>query len=522
MSFRSHSVVVDPGRWPGETDELARLLAPVAGAAADALARVLARGPMTVEADLSSEDAEHLRTRLTTLGIPATIVPEDDDLDESGDWGLVNMPGMGGAESSVAADAVEDGRRQTMMGMNPMSDSGWGALFPDLEPDEPDEPALPPSLDDLAGDEQPAAAATKPAARAASGPPSLPKQGTPTTPARPATPRTPATTKTEAAAAPKPAAAPSPTPRPSSSDSGASRSQKSFDPTKLTGLMPAGETERAPYAPTGFDPRPEHHPPFALALSVIAPGAGQVFNGNDDDALAYGLRFFLIKPWIDSARSAYQRAEEIRTYYAPQPAEGNMGRAIRYALGWWAGVLCLAALLYWIGGATYDMAMRERAPEGPTVVEVERSFSNAEMKVLGARVAALDALQAASVDLKPEAQFSMSDTERADRLFAIGYAECSGRRYRMCEQVMRRVAELKPAFPGALRLQAWASLQLRGGDAKMPEVDAAPSLDEYELQLYRQQMANEGENVPPIPDVAEPDEPAEPPARDAVPPPSDD
>ena len=77
----------------------------------------------------------------------------------------------------------------------------------------------------------------------------------------------------------------------------------------------------------------------------------------------------------------------------------------------------------------------------------------------------------------------MSDEERAERLFRIGYPECVNRQYDMCVAAMKRVTSIRPSFRAAFRLQAWASAQ-RDSQAPrepMPDVGPVETLMEYEL-----------------------------------------
>lgn len=473
---------------------------------------------------------------------PPLSASEADDDETNG----VNIPGaLEAMEGPRATDELPRRRRSTQMGMAPADKTpteGWGALFPDLAGPPPDDEAseepearkipsldeleseaesIPPSLTPgepaerrtaeldrdgrrqrsrtvpggLGGDSvtgkpanEPAAKKTEPAA------PSLPEPGASPPEPRPV-PETPES---------HPAARNEPTPTPPSSTPTAEQveASRSFDGSQLAGILPDKE-DRPPYAPNGFDPRPEHPPQVAALLSALAPGAGQVFNGEDDKALSYGLKFWMIKPWIDAVRDAHERAEKIRTYWAPRPESGAFAGAIKYLLAFWLCVALSSTLLYWGGDKLIDAARREPEPTiGPE--QIAASLDDAETQVLNARVKGLDAVQEASLDAEPRAQYTMSDKERASRLFALGYRECRSRNYAICEAMMKRISELQNAHRPAIKLQAWASLSQRGGaDQPMPDVGEVPTLSELELRHLRQEMALQGENVPPPPEPGE-------------------
>jgi hypothetical protein len=442
-------------------------------------------------------------------------------VDENG----VQIPGaLEALEGPRATDEIPRRRKKTMRGMAPREQTdtppgGWGALFPDLvdpgpgasEPETAETPkrAAVPSLDELEGDSDsdgipPSLTATdSPERRTAElDRDEPPRRRRGTVPGGLAGGEWPGPDTADDAppSAPQTPAAPRPDSPPTSDGSAESSTPpKEFDGSHLAELLP-GDEERPPYAPTGFDPRPEHPPQVAAALSVLAPGAGQVFNGDDEEALAYGLRFWLIKPWVDAVRDAYDKGEKIRTYWAPRPEPGAFVSALKYLAAFWLCVGLSVTLLYFGGARMLELAKRE--PEkGIGPAEITTAIENAGTQVLGARVTALDAVQEASLDSEPRSQFTMSDEERAERLFALGYVECESRNFSMCEAMMKRVTELKNAHAAAIKLQAWASVSQRGADNEpMPDIGSVPTLSELELQHLRQEMALQGEDVPPPPE----------------------
>ena len=69
--------------------------------------------------------------------------------------------------------------------------------------------------------------------------------------------------------------------------------------------------------------------------------------------------------------------------------------------------------------------------------------------------------------------------------------------------MMKRVLVLRPAYPAAIKLQAWASVSMNGRKELMPDVGNIASLSELELSKIRQEMALEGEDVPAPPEPRE-------------------
>lgn len=488
MSLRTHAVIVQPDQWSGAPTDLARLLAPITGSDEGPLIEALSRGPMTIEADLSAAEARALCERLTKLGVPAEIETSKPAPVEPG-----VVPPRLTVDRARITDEIPRTRRSTMVGFKPMvtdepEDDGWGIVFPDLAKrqsapaTEVAAEAAPRSLDDLEAGSPPlrGRVATEPLrAQPAPSPPVLPPEVVraappalptprPQTPARVEKPKTPIT-------------------------------PEGFDATRLSALLPEDEVEQPPYKPTGFDARPEHHPPFALMFAILAPGAGHAFNGDDEEGVALALRFWTIAPWVRSFRQVRDKAERIRTFWAPRPPDGNGVRAFRFVFAWWLSVSLIAVVLAWGIPAVVALFDREPPVEGITASQIESAFESAETRVLSGRVKALDALEKASADLVPDAKFTMTDEERAERLFVIGYLECKRRSYSMCEAMMKRVLQLRPAYGSAIKLQAWASVSRHGRPSPMPDVGEVPTLDQLEMQKMRDELILQGEHVPPPP-----------------------
>ncbi len=58
----------------------------------------------------------------------------------------------------------------------------------------------------------------------------------------------------------------------------------------------------------------KHSPLIAALLSLLIPGAGQIYNGQAKKGIAYLLGFWLIFPWLFGIKDAYANAKEIARY----------------------------------------------------------------------------------------------------------------------------------------------------------------------------------------------------------------
>lgn len=296
--------------------------------------------------------------------------------------------------------------------------------------------------------------------------------------------------------APDPAADPEPTPpdRPREAEpeqapiqppSRGIQDQRRFEGDRLLHAFAAADESRPPYAPEGFDGRAPHSPPLAMALSILAPGAGQVYNGQEHLSLDYGARFMLVTPWVAGAKQARERAEKISTYYAPRPDEGNLLAAMRYMATWYLCVGAITVGLVWGGVVLVNQWTREPAPVHATK-DVARSIDDARIEIREARIRGLDAISEKMDEFVGSTQSTMSDEERAQRLFLQGVKDCRSKRFPMCEEAMRRVLKLDATHPKAFRLQAWASMRRGGGTDPMPDIGDVPTLQEYELEQERE------------------------------------
>lgn len=486
MSMQSFAVIVEPHRWNRSTEELARLLAPLTGVSTPVLSSLLLRGNMTVEADLTHPAAQALCSRLVGAGVPATIqgtgdrtedgmkiddieamlaamgvvdIEIDDELHTS-PLGVRPNPITQSLQRDTTTPADESGDSQVPFLAAPRSgpmgtdSGGWGHLFPDLDnaPTQPLDPEpLPPPAQ---------APITPPVAAAAHIVPKV-DLGTDVS--------TKEKTVERVRVTPIPAVGNTP-------------------PKSVESLLAnKSEEQKPPYFPTGFDDRTPHSPGIARLFSYLTPGAGQVYNGDDDLALDYTVRAWMIRPWKASADHASRRAERIAEYYLPWPQPGNVFRAIRYVATFWVIIALVATVVFFIGRAVLPLLDREPVDQ-ITEQDVQVAFDNATAKVLEARVRSLDAV-AEEIQNNEITRFTMTDEERAERLYRLAYQDCVAGRLDVCESSMRKVTALNPANRNAFRLQTWASSQRRTPDGtKMPDVGEVESLEDYELRKHKEEQ----------------------------------
>lgn len=227
-----------------------------------------------------------------------------------------------------------------------------------------------------------------------------------------------------------------------------------------------------------FDDRPEHIPALAAVLSLVAPGAGQIYNGESDKAWEVATRAILVVPWVRAVRDALERARAIRDNEAPKPPEGSFVSALKHGAVIYSALVAFGVGAYLVVQvASNQMDSGETADPDIPAVDIESVFREAELAVHGARIDAWK--RTGEKRVSDDERFTMSDEARAARLFAIGYRHCRAHDHRMCESAMRKVARLdSPYRRRAYRLQAWASVQQDPNEpnSKMPDVEISEGL----------------------------------------------
>jgi len=477
MGERQFAVRISPGRWSGDLQELASRLANVTGMSAGPIEQALNRGPMTVDADLRRDEAEQLMRRLSRASIPSDVVREGaaeevvergEPMERGGAAGLDDQ--SKGDEKSSGAHGEEGARDQS---------SGAGARLQW----ELDEPSSTEDADDGIGGE------SDEAAPEASEPPSLtslvedsgePDGGGEVDAGEHREPR-PMTEGLEGSGADSSGddgAASSGPPNDSDDKSDKKRDgPPAFDGGQLEEALTGARDDERPYEPEGYDDRPPHMPALAALLSLIAPGAGQAYNGDPNRGARIAFRALLVYPWVRAVRDAWNEAVEIREYREPYPPEGHVGKALGHVAAVWAVAAAVVAA-GWIGVETWR-ASDFRQEETSRVQQVSEAVDEAKFQVRTAKVRTWEALDRAGPGQK---DFTMEAPERAERLFRIGLEHCRARDYDMCEATMRRVISLDEQLRGrAIKLQVWANAQKNTGKEKpFPDIGVDETLRQYD------------------------------------------
>ncbi len=485
---------------------------------ASTLHKMAERGFITVESGLSHEEGTFLVARLQALQLPVELISENDlstRVDSPAIQPAPSSPTTGVPSVSLFEDmeldslvhsldfdpAVDVGNSElhaedihiTTPPKPRAEEGGWGALFPDLNisPEPPARAVQPPMTPAPAPSFTPPSS-TGNASNFGAEPASFGAEPIAPTPVTP--PPSFTSSSLGLPGATSPASSPPP-PQPMSS----------FQGGKILSAMGVSNEDEPPYKPEGFDDRPPHSPAIAKWVSILAPGAGQVYNGDEHRTLEFGLWFFLVKPWIKGVKQAHTQAEKISTHWAPMPKPGNIFRTLRYMLVWYFAVVMVCVMCVTLVQIGVSFFGRPPVPKR-SPADVSLTVKDARLEMQAARIKALDAVGEV-MDEAMAKRSEMSGQERVQRLFLRGLEDCQRGHFPLCEETMRRVNEIaNGSHRDALRLQTWAAMRRQGGSrAPMPEVSTpANSLAEYELlshQKNNQKQASDTEGTPAERDV---------------------
>lgn len=445
MARRSYSIVVDPERSAESVDELAERLGPLTRQSAGRLAEALDRGAVTLETDLQRAEAERLFRQLERRSTPVEI------RDGEGEVVEVFRPDTAAESAAPEADAEADGGADGEPGLE--FDAGDEA-----EPEAVLEfgPAGPPEADEETDRSEPSGADA--------GPEEPPKLELGLS-------ELAGDSGTESPDGAEP---------PGGVGGGSPPREEPFDAGSLDEALEGGAEQSGEIGEASFEDRPAHIPALAAVLSLLAPGAGQAYNGDDDRVWSYAMRAPLILPWIESVRRALERARSIRSGDRPKPAEGSFGRALRHVSLIWVAVAGMGLAAWIAADLVADFRSTDSAPppRKTRAERLERAIDRAAVGIHDARLSGWE--RAGHQEVEDDERYTMERGERAGRLFELGYEHCRAGEFAMCESLMQKVAKLDSKYRrSAYRLQVWANVRRRddGPNPPMPEVAPGAGAD---------------------------------------------
>jgi hypothetical protein len=214
----------------------------------------------------------------------------------------------------------------------------------------------------------------------------------------------------------------------------------------------AAELPGRPVPSAELSPRPW----LAAALGVLAPGAGQVYLGQRDDALRHAMGAPLLLPWVTGVRSAWADATRLVAGRRPMSHRPELGRALLFALAVWVLVGGLVVGSVWLyrsltrptlDGLAPALTVPRSEEPAPAALAEERPSVNGESASSSAPglVAELEARQREA---------------RARRLTLQAHGACEAEDWSVCAALAEEARRLEPRLVPAIRLYHRAALAL--------------------------------------------------------------
>lgn len=200
----------------------------------------------------------------------------------------------------------------------------------------------------------------------------------------------------------------------------------------------------------------EHIPLLAGLLSALAPGAGQLYNGDSEKAARYTWRALFVRPWLDSIRHAYRRAKKVRQT-GESPGPESLSNALYYLVKW---DLIAVSVIAFLGGILWSAGPTQAPPTSGSSAETRHRAIPVAMERFDHAIQTAKSVAANSAEASPQPRYTLDERTRARRLFARGIDVCRSANYGFCIDIMQRVAKLsgrlsKPAD----RVRIWAKLR---------------------------------------------------------------
>lgn len=395
---------------------------PLIGQPSRTLITRLERGEITIESDLSQTGADALINRLAKMGITAFAQKKqsfdelDLDMDLDFDLEAIFLP-----QETALNNAIPE-----VQPSSPTEDANpWETLFPDLETTQPDQKIQskkkPPSLGELEN------------GRMAS--PSSPPQKT-------------------------------------------GRQQPRTAESMMRDIIPT--VNRPPFYPDGFDDTYEHSPELAAIFSIMAPGAGHRYNGEDELAQSAILSGVFLLPWFRSIKKTRQSAQKIQSYHLKRPADGALNRTLVHITLFWLVIGVVTSLANFTYHQFAQHSELEKSEKKIAGSQIREAITSARLKHAEARFAGVEGVRA-HLSVEPKQGISMTPQEHIERLYAVGVQRCKARQYSQCQGIMSRVSKLKAGYRDVLVLQTWASQQ-RTSDKRIPipEISEVKTLEQID------------------------------------------
>lgn len=241
--------------------------------------------------------------------------------------------------------------------------------------------------------------------------------------------------------------------------------------TQMVRPKPRAPDAPAPLRERRFErlrpPEPEvaasaHSPVVAGLWSVLAPGAGQAYNGDLQRGITFALSGLFVIPWFYSIFDAVSRAADLRSR-GRIPRSAPWKPRVILVLGFWCGAVVLLAAGSLLVRALEDPPARSAPEEVASSVPTVRPVAQA-------RPAAT--IEEPAGDESP-AEIRAAERREVSAILEIAAVACAEARYLECRRLTEQALEIDDSSRDAQRMHAQAIAGVFAVD--MAEVVADPS-----------------------------------------------
>jgi len=198
------------------------------------------------------------------------------------------------------------------------------------------------------------------------------------------------------------------------------------------------------------------HPVVAALLSMVAPGAGQIYNDEHARAVSFALGGPFVVPWVMSVIDAVRSAREARGSTRSPQLLHSLGFGVLY----WVALAGVVAALYGVHQWTRPS---NSASHQSGVAHAVTGPANTE------------STDTAEPDLSVIQDREAERTE-INRLLIQAQLACERRRFEECRELAEMALDIDEVDPLARRLHVRAIAAQSEGDPSDPDVDAAHEL----------------------------------------------
>jgi hypothetical protein len=370
------------------------------------LANHLASEPLVVATELSKEEAERTQQKLRDEEIPNRVEP------------VSELDGLSGHQSEES-DEISDPEKEDE------SIESWDEVIPDLDAEDTEK-----TIAETKDDPSTAESELKK---------SLDLDVAPT--GEPSSPSNKTDTERPSGSVPdRKDRSPNASERPDSDNRSQTRSQRAGDPDSSDEPVSAG----------AFTP---------AFLSLLAPGAGQIYLGDEKRGHQYALNAYKIYPWVQSIKDAYRgkKGED-----SPE-RQASMGNLLSFFVIWYTSLVVILGAATFVIMPLLPTGEKSVAPtphkDSNPAIAAALNHSSSDLRRAVKR-AGRRANQLAERHKNASIHYTLDNRKRSRRLLRRLSQTCDAQKPELCVKMAKRLEALESQYSRLAReIEIWAKLR---------------------------------------------------------------